>query len=465
MRCERPRDLQRLYLYREQTVGGPFETERESAPALWGSPLVILAAHVPLALLMSEYRVIGTLHAWATFFFGLWLAASGRSAARVAYVAGYVVGAEVLWRMTGAQTPWEFGKYAAAAMFIVSMARAGRLRGPKLPFAYFALLLPSCALTLLAESWGEAREQISFNLSGPFALMTCALFFSQLRLSAAQLQRLRLALVAPVVGIAAIAISATLGTEVVFTGESNNMTSGGFGPNQVSSALGLGAMLLLFYVLQARAARVSRAALFVVMIVLATQCAMTFSRGGLYNAAGGALCGFLFLAKDARAALRIALVAALIAGAAVFYVVPKLDEFTGGAIVERFENTDSTNRDHIVEADLQIWEEHPLMGVGPGQGPAFRRAILYGAVSHTEFSRLFAEHGLLGCVSLALLLIAGVKVVFESSDARARSVKATGVAWGLLYMITAAMRLAAPSFLFGLAFAQLNFCERGEEGE
>lgn len=457
--------MQRLYLYREQTVGGTLGAEQGSASGVWRKPLLIIAAHVPLALLMSEYPVVGTLHAWATFFFGLWLAGTGRSAAHVAYAAGYVVGAEVLWRMTGASTPWEFGKYAVAALFIVSMARAGRLRGPKLPFAYFVLLLPSCALTLMAEGWGDAREQISFNLSGPFALMTCALFFSQLRLSAEALQRLRLAVVAPVVGIAAIAIAATLSTDVVFTGESNNMTSGGYGPNQVSAALGLGAMLLLFYVIQARVPRLTRAVLFVVLIALATQCALTFSRGGLYNAAGGALFGFLFLAKNGRAALRIALVAALIAASAVFYVVPKLDEFTGGAIVERFENTDTTNRDHIVEADLQIWEEHPLLGVGPGQGPAFRRAILYGAVSHTEFSRLFAEHGLLGFASLALLLMTGVKVVFESRGGRARSVKASGVAWGLLYMLTAAMRLAAPSFLFGLAFAQFDFGERDERGD
>lgn len=459
------RALQRLYLYREQTVGGTLGAERESATGIWRNPLVILAAHVPLALLMSEYPVVGTLHAWATFFFGVWLAASGRSAARVAYAAGYVVGAEVLWRMTGASTPWEFGKYAVAAMFIVSMACAGRLRGPKLPFAYFVLLLPSCALTLMAEGWGDAREQISFNLSGPFALMTCALFFSQLRLSAEALQRLRLALVAPVVGVAAIAISATLGTEIIFTGESNNMTSGGYGPNQVSAALGLGAMLLLFYVTQPRVGRATRAVLFVVMLALATQCALTFSRGGLYNAAGGALFGLLFLAKNARAALRIALVAALIAASAVFYVVPKLDEFTGGAIVERFESTDTTNRDHIVEADLRIWEEHPLLGVGPGQGPSFRRAILYGAVAHTEFSRLFAEHGLLGFASLALLLITGVKVVFESRGGRPRSVKASGVAWSLLYMLTAAMRLAAPAFLFGLAFTQLDPGGRDERGE
>ncbi|MFN7926771.1 MAG: O-antigen ligase family protein [Blastocatellia bacterium] len=446
----------------------PYWEQREAYEAEAGAgeggfripPLLLLAVHIPLALVLAQSSLISTLHAIAVFLIGLWFAVMGRRVEQVAYVAAYINGAEVLWRMTGAVVPWEFGKYGTAALFIISMARNSRLQGPMLPFLYFVLLLPSSALTLLAEPLGEARQQISFNLSGPFALMVCALFFSHLRLDAERLQWLRLAFVAPILSIAVIAVNSMLSNpELVFTGESNNATSGGYGPNQVSAALGLGAMLILFFLLEAQASVFIRVALFLTMLVLAGQSAMTFSRGGLYNAVGGIVVGFLFLARNVQAMMRIVLVAALLVGTATLYIIPQLDDFTGGALTRRFESTDPTNRDHIVSADLQIWGEHPLLGVGPGQGPNYRKLIYYGAVAHTEFSRLFAEHGFLGFLSLVLLFVTGLQAVLLSPGSQAKAAKASLLTWSVLYMLNAAMRLAAPSFLFGLTFAEFDLGE------
>jgi hypothetical protein len=446
--------LQEFPLY--QTKPAPAAAWRPRASGLRLHPLLLLCAHVPLAFVVASSSALSTLHAVAAFLVGLWVTLLGRRVENVAYAAAYLMGGEVLWRMTEARLPWEFGKYAVAAVFILSMARRNRLQGPLLPFLYFVLLLPSGVLTLLNEELGYARERLSFNLSGPFTLMVCALFFSQLRLNALQLQKLRLAVLGPVISIATIAITATLtNPNLVFTGESNNATSGGYGPNQVSAALGLGALLILFFVLEAQASRLVKCALFGTMILLATQSAMTFSRGGLYNAAGAALVGLMMLARDVRTLGKALAVLVLVALLGIYFIVPRLNKFTDGAILERFQNTDMTNRDHIIEADLKIWREHPLLGVGPGQGHIYRRAYLYGAEAHTEFSRLIAEHGFLGLAALALLLLAGVRALLTTHGPKAKAVKAAGMIWSCLYMINAAMRLAAPSFLFGLIFATL----------
>lgn len=453
--------LEHPYLYRDEVV----ETDTWSEEGGFRiHPLVLLAAHVPLAMVMAQSPIISTIHAVAVFLVGLWLAVMGRRIEPVAYIAAYIAGAEVLWRMTGARVPWEFGKYGVAALFLISMARHSRLHGPLLPFLYFVLLVPSSVLTLINEPLGEARQQISFNLSGPFALMVSALFFSHLKLDGEHMQWLRLAFIAPIIAIAVIALSSMLSNpELVFTGESNNATSGGYGPNQVSAALGLGAMLLLFFVLEAQASTFIRLVLSGTMLMLAAQSAMTFSRGGLYNAVGGIVMGFLILARDVRSMVKIMIVATLLIGTATLYVIPRLDEFTDGALTRRFESTDPTNRDHIVSADLQIWKEHPLLGVGPGQGPDYRKAIFYGAVAHTEFTRLFAEHGFLGFISLILLLSMGVQTVIQSTGIKAKAAKASLITWALLYMLNAAMRLAAPSFLFGLAFATFDLDGEAEE--
>jgi len=454
--------VERFYLYRDQVIGTDEELS-ESKRSFTIHPLIFIAAHIPLAYAMSGSSVISTLHAAATLIACLYFAVLGKKIEHVAYGAAYIIGAEVLWRMTGAQVPWEFGKYATSLIFIIPMARGSRLQGPLLPFLYFVLLLPSCVLTLINETLMEAREQISFNLSGPFALMVCALFFSHLRLSSEQLQNLRLALIAPVVGIASIALFTMMNDpDLVFTGESNSATSGGYGPNQVSAALGLGALMLFYFLTEARVSKVVRTILFALMLGLMIQSALTFSRGGLYNAIGGAVIGFIFLAKDARSIIKIILATALILGLANFVIIPRLDEFTNGALTARFENTDPTNRDHIIEADLQIWSEHPIFGVGPGQATIYRKAIMYGAVAHTEFSRLFAEHGFLGFMSLICLLLSGIRTLIQTNGSKARATKASLMTWSMLYMLNAAMRLAAPSFLFGFAFASLESEEESE---
>src|SRR5262245_26184956 len=80
--------------------------------------ILFLAAHVPLALAMDrDPQRVATPHAWLTLAAGVWVALSGRID-RVAVLVGYMVGAEVLWRMTDAQTPWEYAKYAAVVVML-----------------------------------------------------------------------------------------------------------------------------------------------------------------------------------------------------------------------------------------------------------------------------------------------------------------------------------------------------------
>jgi len=85
-----------------------------------GAVVLFLAAHVPLVLLVRAVPVLGAVQALVALLAGLVLAASTRSPQRVAYVAAYVAGAQVLWRMTHTPIFWEFGKYAIALMFFMA---------------------------------------------------------------------------------------------------------------------------------------------------------------------------------------------------------------------------------------------------------------------------------------------------------------------------------------------------------
>lgn len=408
-----------------------------------------LAANMVASLVMFRYPMLATLHGLAALVLGVCLAFSGKKLERVAYVAAYIAGSEVLWRMSRSGLFWEFGKYAMSAVCIVAIWRRGREKVPILPVVYLALLIPSAGLTAMNEGLDRARQLISFNLSGPLALMASAWFFSYLKLSKAQLQRVFLALIGPIMGIGAITLFGTItAADLKFTDESNFATSGGFGPNQVSAALGLGVLVALFHVLDSKASWKSRTVMLGVMIFLAAQSAMTFSRGGLYTAAGGAVLASFYLIKDPRSRYKLIFAVAIIFLLGQFVVFPKLDAFTDGALSDRFENLNASHRGEIALEELQVWQENPFMGVGPGQAHP-------GMAAHTEFSRLVAEHGIFGLIAIILLLVMGAKNLMRTSTNKNKAVAASMMGWGLLYMLDKAMRLAAPAFTIGLSFALL----------
>jgi O-antigen ligase len=418
--------------------------------------LAFLAAHVPLALAMRSQAKISTLHVLLTLGIGLLWAISGRRPERVAYVGAYIVGAEVLWRMTNADVYWEFGKYASALIFLVYLFRTGRIKPPPAILLYFALLLPSAALTLANLDLSDARNEISFNLSGPFALMVSVWFFSYVQLSRNQLARVFMMLVAPVIGVGSIALYSTATASALVFGHGSNMTtSGGFGPNQVSAILSLGALLALLLVLNSSAALGFRSAMFGVVIALAAQSALTFSRTGLVLVG---VCGFLaslYLVKKPRGRLTVVLVWVLLLSIAVFVLLPRLEALTGGAFGERFGAPSVTGRDQLARADLQIWQAHPILGVGPGQARALREALVHRAKAHTEFSRMLAEHGVLGLLSLGLLVGTAVSRFRAARGSETKALVVAVLSWSLLFMLVSAMRLVAPAFFFGLGSATL----------
>lgn len=418
-----------------------------------GLVLVFLTAHIPLAILMSRNSNLATFHAVATIAWALWLAVTSQKIETVAYAGAYITGAEVLWRMSDAQSYWEIGKYGVAAVFIVAMIRHRRARSAFLPVLYFVLLLPSALLTLRLP-FNESKDFLSANLSGPLALMVAAVFFSQLSLSRENLLRVFLALLGPVVGVAAIAFfGVATAKELTFTLGSNFDTSGGFGPNQVSAILGLGALTCFLILLDNGVELKLKVLCGGVMMGLAAQSALTFSRGGLYNVVGAITLASLFLLRDRRTRLQFLLAIFLISAVSYFVIFPRLERFTDGALLARFEQAGTAGRDVIARYDIEIWLDNFILGVGPGIAREHRRELGHAAFAHTEFTRLLAEHGLFGLVALFVIAGAAVRNLIKARTAREKALVVALTAWSFLFMLNAGMRIVAPSIMFGLAFA------------
>lgn len=421
--------------------------------------LLLTLAHIPFGVLLYSSSYLGVLHALAVFSYGL------RSALRkserlekTAYVIAYLIGVEVLWRMANIPIFWEFGKYAAALLMAAALVRRGCYKLPMTAAAYFVLLLPSCVLTLFYYDLSDARGQISSNMSGPLCLFAACWFFSHLRINKLQLRRILQAIIIPIISVGCATLFFTVSNpNISFNTESNFETSGGFGPNQVSSMLGLGtfaaaACLILFQNNSKFKIYFGIAAVFT-----AAQSVMTFSRGGIYNAVGAAVILALLNSRNVFEMVRRFIPIVLLGGLFLILLFPIMNNFTGGKLQERFEDTGTTNRSDIIESDFEMFTENPIFGVGVGVAKNEREEILgYQSASHTEFSRLISEHGALGLLSILALLAATGFSLLRQKSYLSRALIGGVAVWSSLYMMNAGMRLAAPAVLWGMIFVTVK---------
>lgn len=414
----------------------------------------LVALHAALGIAGAFFNSVATIHGYATLAVGLFLVGQPRHSLRAFYVAGYISTADVFWRMTKASIPWEYGKYAVVLLaLLIALRRPVRVGLAQWASLYFFLLLPAVIDTV--QYFGltdNLRQELSFNLSGPFALAAVVFLCSGLEGEFPDLGRLVGWMLMPIVSAFSIAVYSTLtASNLVFQNSANFATSGGYGPNQVSALLGLGVLLCMVLGLN----MTDRHARFFVLglgAALQVQTLLTFSRGGTFNVAvGGSLLAMHYIR---RARARKILLMTLLIGGGIAYtlVLPKLDSWTEGSFSARFTNIDSTGRKSLAEADLRLFEDNFLLGAGAGLSKYKRLdAFREGIASHTEFTRLLAEHGLLGLLAILILMLIGYNAYRLAPTVLAKGWVAALVGWSLAEMAHSAMRIACISFVFGIA--------------
>lgn len=415
--------------------------------------LVFALAHAPLGLWIQTQSIAVWVHGVFVLGCGIWWALNPRRPERVAYIAAYVTGSEVLWRMVTDALPWETAKFGLVLLCTVGLLSRFGLTSLIAPTLCFSLLLPSVSITVNEADPAALRGMLSFNLSGPFSLVMVAAFFSRLTMSPPRVSRLFFVLLGPLIAIGAIVVFNIVTAErIQFSYESNTQTSGGFGPNQVSLALGLGALAAFWCQLERGIRPSIRFVLFLLVLWLGAQTALTFSRGGMLGAIFSATVALLFLALDRDVRRKLVMTLPLVVVLAQFVIWPALVDFTGGNLAVRYNEKGLSRRDELGMEDVNLWLEHPLLGVGPGLS---QRYHLDGLVAHTEFTRVLAEHGSLGVIAMALMLLLGVRNIWRAPSPREKALVALAITWSVLYMLNSAMRTVAPSFMYGLSCALL----------
>ncbi len=432
----------------------------------WSTVVLFIGAHLVFGL-VSDFSPppLTTLHAFVVLLCGLWLVGIRRSPEGVTCILGYIAASDVLWRMTGASVPWEVSKLALAALGVLAIVRVvGQPRRFGLPLLVLFLLLPSAMVTIERFGiLGNGRERLSFELGAHVALVAMVVLFSNLKAERQVLAGVLWCVVAPILTVNTVATvsTASLGSADFSGGLSNVQASGGYGPNQVSALIGVGAMLCVFLVFLDRrpVLRVMAATL---AIWFLAQSALTFSRGGSFNLAVALIIALPFFLRSAQMAVRFFTVAAVVGVIIWFAMIPAIQSMTGGQFGERFTSSDPTLRTDLMRLELETWSDNVALGIGVGMMErtdsdrgAADRGELPKLPAHTEYTRLLAEHGLLGLAVIVALVALAIRAVRTQVLPVARILAVMLVVWCASEVAHSATRLALVPYLFGLAALQI----------
>lgn len=427
--------------------------------------IIGIVIHILLSLIFKIFPITALFHAVTMLIIGLWFLIRDDSAQRLIALTAYIAGSEVLWRMVKAPIFWEAAKYEIVILSLLGILRWGA-RFKFLPILYIMSLIPAALITFSDLEFAEARRNLSFNLAAPLTLSITGLFLSSRSISWNIIRRIFIWSIFPIAGIAFLAFFKTYtATEIEFGLRSNFITSGGFGPNQVSGILGLGA--LLCFLLLATQKNFNSLSLFVIglMIWFLVQALLTFSRGGVANFVGATILAIPFVIdqRNNKSKLLLGLmILFLIISVSIF---PLLNKFTGGYLKERFSDTSTTGRWELILLDLNLWQKNFFWGAGVGKSTTMRFELeesgiitghYGGLAAHTEYSRLLAEHGLFGLIALFALFMMFINALRDSKSRLEKGVKLALMSWALLAMTHQAMRLAAIGYIFALGLVKFN---------
>ena len=158
----------------------------------------------------------------------------------------YIMGIEVLLRMTMASLFWEFGKYAIIYFILLGIFRKSKEVNINVPILFYFLLLSISIILVPYNSLSQWRQDVAFNLSGPALLTISSIYFFNTRISRNEFLDILSFSIYPIISMSLLVYLRMPDFQTYnFLPYSDPYTSGGYGPNQVSTIFGLGVSILV----------------------------------------------------------------------------------------------------------------------------------------------------------------------------------------------------------------------------
>ena len=400
------------------------------------------------------------------FMIRIVLASNSQKAQEVLLACAYFASVEVLFRMTKGGLSWEASKYLVIVFIVMGMFFKG-IDGKGYPyFFYLILLVPAILVASVTLSFdAKFRTNIAFVLSGPVCLGAAALFCYDRKITQRQILDVIMYLALPAIATTTYLFLYNPSIKDTLSGTaSNSASSGGFGPNQVSTILGLGMFAIVVRLFMKSPSLGLKIVNLLILGAMTFRAIVTFSRGGVF-AAIIVIAGFLwtiFYRSSGKQRNQITGLFILFSIAiAVTWTISSNQ--TQGLIDKRYSNQDALGREKqdLTTGRLNLFMEeidgflnNPFLGIGASRVKDVRvESSGQNLPSHNEIGRLLSEHGFLGIIILLILIIK--PLAYRSSNKRNYYFYAFFFFW-FATINHSGMRIAAPSLLYALALLNVT---------
>lgn len=422
----------------------------------------LLAFHAVIALAVFAIPFFSKLYALLIPIVGFFIVYRAQNTNNeVLLVAAYLVGVEVFLRMTGGNFNNEFVKVNVIFFMLLGMVYSNFSTNAFIYWLFLILLIPGVLITATIFNPSiDIKKSLVFNLSGPICLAISSIYMFKRKILFSELQNVLIAMGLPIVSTTIYLFLFNPSVRDVVTGtQSNFETSGGFGPNQVSTALGLG--MFIFFTQLILFSKSTKAIVIngILLMLITYRGIVTFSRGGIITAVVMIVCLLFLLYRFSNAKGKSKFVFVFILTGLMAVAVWTYSSLqTNGLIGKRYANQDARGREkkdnlggreQIMNEELTLFLENPILGVGAGMGKQIRKETFGAeAASHNEITRMFSEHGLFGIFGLLILFITPFVVYINN---RQHLYFLSFFVFWLLTINHAAMRIAAPAFVYAMS--------------
>lgn len=393
---------------------------------------------------------------------------------RFVYLISYTVSFELLGRMSGTSPyiPYEVGKYLLFC-FLVAGIFAGYRKGST-GWIMLILLLPALFIDESGQVW---FKNIVFNILGPVNVALAVIFFRYQQVTGEEFKSVLKLLSLPLVSaLAFVMIKAPDFSEFEFSLGSNFAASGGWGPNQVSTALGTGAFITFIFWLKNWKLSGSRWLDFILFLLFSLRGLLTFSRGGMIVALAGIIAfiyfeiriKYYYLTFSEKFVKEIAFfLPAVFIVAVLFSFANRITEGnlalrymgeTPGTLAgykEKTLNVLTANRLQVFIDDLKLLSEYPFTGTGAGASYYLRESTR-NVAPHVELSRLISEHGIPGLIYFIIWVSILWKIIKKMRMNNYGTILAGLIIIAFLTTFHSAMRTFITPLLTGLSMLEVS---------
>jgi O-Antigen ligase len=384
-------------------------------------------------------------------------------------IAAYFVGMECFLRMSKCLFFYETGKWGVLFFMILGLAYKKYNSNAIIYVFVLFLFLPGLAIAFPRFEEGfDVFNQITFNLLGPVSLIFTALHCYELKINFSDLKKILFSTIYPLFSMLVYIILYTPKTGAFFTTEANSATSGGYGPNQVATILGLGALILFSLFLFFSKNRFQKIFFLGFSMFFLYRSLLTFSRGGTYTGLACILILLLYaytkIGVVGKFKIKMVFIFLVIFGISIFsYSIYQTDGLilnrVSGKTAAGIEKEDKfSGRKEIAESEIQIFMKYPIFGSGIGTNTLAKEEISASNItSHNEITRLISEQGLFGILIFLFLFFTPILYLMYNKE------QLFVLPFFFFWFLTinhSAMRIAAPAFIYGLSLLKINFNEK-----